>query len=250
MKSVNIKAFIGMLVAVSFLLGCGDGTVGGVKTPPWNIPDSLVIWYDFEETSGSEAINNMGDFLHATIYGASRVNGKVGNALEFGPPAVRLQISSVYPFLEFEEGSLTIEAWVKLNTIDASSTYHILGDDGTGLKTMRLQISSGRIELLLHDRTTWQVAITGSQSLSVNTWHYIAVTVDGTYIKTYIDGVEDNSRTATYTIEPMYNSWDVGAKYSGGGSFSNQFPGIIDELMVSNFAKSAQDIEDYYLATQ
>jgi hypothetical protein len=99
MKSVNIKAFIGMLAAVSFLLGCIGGTDDGVNSPKWNKPDSVVIWYGFEETSGTEAINNMGDFLHATIYGASRVTGKVGNALEFGPPGVRLQIPAADPFL-------------------------------------------------------------------------------------------------------------------------------------------------------
>jgi hypothetical protein len=43
----------------------------------------------------------------------------------------------------------------------------------------------------------------------------------------------------------MGNRWYVGSTVT-----DNDFPGIIDELMVSNFAKSAQDIEDYYLATR
>ena len=47
------------------------------------VSDGLVAYYAFDESSGTTASDSSGNDLDGTVYGATSVTGKVGNALEF-----------------------------------------------------------------------------------------------------------------------------------------------------------------------
>lgn len=102
------------------------------------------------------------------------------------------------------------------------------------------------MELLYGDKT---VVIAGNSTIAADTWYHVAVTYDSSDAHLYINGVEDNYRNIIYPFPGWYNIFYIGNQCATG-SPSNDFPGIIDELRISNAKRTATEISDYYNETK
>lgn len=246
-----------VMVWLSFILfimaGCGDGS--GMGSGMGSGSDSggpLIASYSFDETSGSTATNSAGSKFHGLIYGASRVVGKSGNALQFGAPNARVNIT---PFngdgktMTFLNDTISIAAWIKADSITPGTYSHIIGNSSGGSETFKLQLNGDKLQFLLNDGASYSSIITSNQQLTANTWYHIALAYDGTIANIYINGVLDNSVTISFHVLPVYNLLYVGAEYSWS-SCTNQFHGIIDELKLYNEMLSPTTIKQYYDATK
>jgi hypothetical protein len=230
------------------MTGCGSsGSNGGAVNTDTG---TTIAIYKFDETSGSGVLNSAQNLFNGTIYGASRVTGKVGNALQFGSAGSRVEIPVTYPPMAFSNGEISIDAWIKLDTITPSSFYQLIGNGYLGMKSFCLGLDSGQIQFYLYDGSAWRTVIVSNQTLAANTWYYIALTYNGSSGKIYVNGVEDAANTVSYPVPSNNNTLNIGAGGDSYYGFSNEFQGIIDEVRLFRVALSASQISDYYNLTK
>ncbi|MFZ5424350.1 MAG: LamG-like jellyroll fold domain-containing protein [Patescibacteria group bacterium] len=90
---------------------------------------------------------------------------------------------------------------------------------------------------------------TASQNTS---WHHVAATYDGSTMKLYIDGVLDNSTSASVSMPDGSHDLLIGATYAGReqGRAQGYFQGLIDEVRISDTARSSFNTSAYASAAQ
>jgi len=85
-------------------------------------------------------------------------------------------------------------------------------------------------------------------------WHHIAATYDGTTMKVYIDGSLDAQTAATLTIPDTSQALLIGTTYGGYSSESGWaqgfFAGSLDEVRISNTARSSFTTKPYATTPQ
>ena len=89
-----------------------SGSPAPVPTPPTEnpTPSGLVAAYDFNESSGTSALDASGNGNTGTITGATRTSGKFGSALNFDGKKDLVRINASASLNVSSE--LTLEAWV------------------------------------------------------------------------------------------------------------------------------------------
>lgn len=252
---VLIKALFATLIVSLQLSGCGNQNGLLNSQSEKQITKGTIVFYHFDEVSGSTAVDSSGNGFDGTIYGAPRVPGKVGQALQFGLSGSRVEIppfqnitGSNSVFKQSQE--ITVDAWLNPTTLTPGSIYQIVGDSYYGKDCFILQLNDGKVEFLLYDNSgTFKTIITSSASLTINTWTYVAVTFDGGVARLYINGVQNSSLATPFPIKDPYNILLVGTTTTFSNGYSNEFPGLIDELRISNVILSATEIKDYYQQT-
>ncbi len=228
----NLQFYL-MVGVISLFIACGGGSNDIVIAPP----TGLIASYSFDDGYGNLAFDGTNTKAHGIITAASRVEGKIGNGLLFG---LDDSYVSVNDGLYFNDGLITIEAWIKPNAMEAGKVYRIIGD--YNYSCFYFQIRDGRLEIL-YDGKSYHY---GTASIPINVWTHVAVTSDGKDIITYINGIEDARTNITLPIQYILNI-RIGAHriYTGGSSLEDyieEFPGIIDELRIWNVARSQSQI--------
>lgn len=134
---------------------------------------------------------------------------------------------------EFEGNSeLTVEAWVNRSALGTSQT--IIGNY-QGSYPFLLRIDNGIARLFVNTGTFIQ----SSSTIMVGTWTHIAATYDGTNLKIFINGVEENSTPYALPFIATTNEVNIGGGLTNGTEF---FEGDIGEVRLWNVARSAVDI--------
>ena len=127
----------------------------------------------------------------------------------------------------------TISTWVKVSDSDASKTIidaRDANDDG-----IRIFLTSA--EVVTYQLNTSD--ITSGSAISVDEWHHIVGTYDGTTQKLYIDGSLVSSATTSQTISTTTNAKIGSRNFSDR---ANEFAGKIDELAIFDRALTADEV--------
>jgi len=101
------------------------------------------------------------------------------------------------------------------------------------------------------DAAIWSYGNDGflqSTTVGQNTsWHHIAATYDGTTMKLYIDGTLDASTAVSLSMPDTSQALLVGSTYGNGlaGWGQGYFDGSLDEVRISNIARSSFTIKPY-----
>ncbi|MHC4779451.1 MAG: IPT/TIG domain-containing protein, partial [Planctomycetota bacterium] len=125
----------------------------------------------------------------------------------------------------------TLEAWFKIN---AYTNYgSVLRRNSSSNTCWTLQTFYQQVQFAIETPTN--TFMYSNQNLSLNTWYHVACVYDGSQMRTYINGVLDNSRTASGTVRTNSSAHTyVGTENTIPSTFFN---GWIDEGRVSNVAK-------------
>ncbi|MCA9347006.1 fibronectin type III domain-containing protein [Candidatus Saccharibacteria bacterium] len=106
------------------------------------------------------------------------------------------------------------------------------------------------------DAAVWAYGDNGYLQSSMSSfdtnWHHIAATYDGTSMKVYIDGTLDGALTKSVTVSSSTKALLIGSGY-GGREFGKpraRFTGQIDELRLSNVARSSFTTKPYATTNQ
>jgi hypothetical protein len=136
------------------------------------------VW-NLDENSGTTAhdslLNNDG-----TIYGATWTTGKIGSALSYDGVDDYVSVASVSGLSGNTPHS--IEAWVKVNSLPSNRAWILLlGNEGVGSHHWLINSQGGT-----------QFGVWGGgqtqPTLPVGQWTHIAITFDGTTLKSYVNG--------------------------------------------------------------
>ncbi|HVF42305.1 MAG TPA: LamG-like jellyroll fold domain-containing protein, partial [Pyrinomonadaceae bacterium] len=233
--------------------------------------NTLVLWHLDETANGPAPFNGSGDPVPSVIGGtpsanAASVPARFGN----GKALAGITGSSQSNTLLLGNSSFTAECWVK--TAPVERTYTLVGKDHPtngstsyvyGIFSLQI-MPGGSLRAFYYDAgNSRRMAEMTPKTFDTSTgqwlavlddeqWHHVAMVVDRTLarLSIYVDGVERSFVSiAGATGVTTYNEYPFRAGHydSNGPNLPNtaaalDFPGTLDEVRVSKFARTAAEI--------
>jgi hypothetical protein len=210
------------------------------------MPDSntMGLWH-LEEATGSGAyIKDSSNYANnGTPTGTTYTDGKIGKARSFNGTSDYISVadsSSLKP-----TSQLTVAAWIKPMAIGSHMEVECKGTEGDVAMDYCLGLTdTGNLRPKLYT-DTWYYP-TGSTVFKVGQWYYIAMTYDGSSLKGYVNGALDTSQAVTGSIRTSASTLRIGAYSPASPGSKLWFNGSIDEVSVSNTARTADQIRQAF----
>jgi len=186
----------------------------------------------------------------ATATGGGGGGGQGGNGAAGGggsqPTVCRaLDFDGIQKFVRVPDhadldniSDITIEAWIKLNyhehEVQVLSHHDHELNEGYVLLIYGADTSGDQHLAFRYQHVTTNHEV-GYVTLTTDTWHHVAGTNDGTYLRIFIDGVEMGEAPIDSTKAKDH----VGPLHIGAASYDENFyfSGVIDEVRVSRIAR-------------
>ncbi|MCK4891724.1 MAG: LamG domain-containing protein, partial [Candidatus Pacebacteria bacterium] len=153
----------------------------------------------------------------------------------------------VLPANTFPETEGTISAWFKT----AASNQIILftgpsAEDGCGSGVTNPEIdicmnSDGLIKGTVENASSYK-DLQSSSSYNDNNWHMTSLSWNSSTISLYIDGIVIDSSALSFIPDPVQEVTRVGKP----GSSARYFNGLIDDVRIYNYARTADEIKVDY----
>ena len=207
------------------------------KTLP--LADLVGLWH-FDKGSGTTAYDSSGNGNDGIIYGAIWGDGKFGKALSFDGDDYVDCGSNVGSFNLLDP--FTIEAWINpaLNNKNNVIYGNAWAEPGY------------HVRVTLENKVRFILIQTGSiykgidSSVLAAGWHHIAAVWNGTFVKIYVDGVDESQEAienGTVTTITTTANTKIGLDTT---SAAHYFDGIIDQVRIWDGALTKSDIEYNY----
>ncbi len=224
--------------------GKSDATDGADPTNVWN-SNIKGVWHLKENPSGTapqmkdSTSNGNNGTSNGSMTSGDQVEGKIDGSLDFDGTDDYVGVSSSASLKPTE--AITIEAWIRPNL---QGTREFVATKWLGF-TMELNTSNG---------ATCGVYVDGGQrmtpstsALPNNTWTHLVFTYDSgsKSLKTYVNGGQE---IKSFILSGLTTySMTVGDSALGIGKYSSYYwNGLIDEVRISNTARSAAWIKASY----
>ncbi len=196
-------------------------------------------------TKGLDKVNDTIDYSgyenNGRVTGATWTSSGIkGGGYDFDGSSDFINISDSGS-VEIQNKLVTISYWVK-GTFDYSVSEGIIlekGGWGTGEYGMTYA-GSNKPRFQIYDLSANYIdAVTATNN---GAWHNVVGTWNGTNMSLYVDGVIENSTSATGTFIPDAENLYIGSR----GGNSNFFDGIIDEIQIYDRALTPEQVRAYY----
>ncbi|MGD1047645.1 MAG: LamG-like jellyroll fold domain-containing protein [Candidatus Krumholzibacteriaceae bacterium] len=229
---------------------------------PLNVDANTIALWHFDEGTGNTVYDASPNHNNGTLVnGATWVTGRFGSALHFNgqDQYVRVPDSDILN----PTSAITIELWTyrEDNRAWSKMLSKPLGQGewpgpryviyGLAMQTRGDQVGN-EIEFPISiDGQPIGMAPEGNSNGTVplSEWHYIAVTFDGQYHRIYIDGVLDREDDTPGTIDPSdtpRSDLFIGSAQPDLPGVGGYYLGSLDEVRISNRARTAQEISNAY----
>lgn len=223
-----------------------NDTSDACMSQPANCPPSMVSYWRFENNSDSKDSNH-GELVGEAVFAGGGISKK----------ALDLKDNSNWKYLYIQPAEnlkltnkFTIETWI--NPTNIEYWKFILGSSdssGSIYGNYILALYQGNV-VLYSANGLGTPLIQSNGKVKTKEWTHIAIVSDATKCKVYINGLIDNSNSASCNIYTTYTNFkgiDIGgaANFSTWGSDSI-FRGKIDDVAIYNSALSDSDIKKHY----
>lgn len=131
-------------------------------------------------------------------------------------------------------GNFTIESWIyKASSVDSMIISQ--DDGGSNGQVFQLRTQANNNLLFLYwansSRSSLLVVSASAGVITLNTWTHVAVTFDGTDIRLFVDGNQENSASPASIYS---NTLQTGiGNYNGTAGFTLYFNGYIDDVRIT-----------------
>jgi hypothetical protein len=154
-----------------------------------------------------------------------------------------LSQTAVGPLL-VEFSTKTVALWFKT---DSASGTGVIFDEGGTTRGLTIRASDGNVEAAVRENST---QATVSSSFAPGVWTHVAATFDNGLFKLYVQGAEQDSVTAPFTLATQHsNTSGLGARAGqdafGGTALGDYFGGLIDDVRMYDNALSAGEIAEF-----
>jgi hypothetical protein len=207
------------------------------------IMKGLAAYYPFN----GNANDSSGNGNNGAVYGATLAPdrfGRADNAYSFNGTSDWIKVENS-PTLNINGyNSLSICAWIKPTSIQASQDYCILwkwGPGGAEDDQYTLEVQGAKAIFRLSDLPS---ALTSNTIINPDLWYFLTGVYDAQAGKSriYINGLLDNEMNLSFSI---YNT----TQFVGIGCGTNStgfFAGYIDDIRIYNRALSVEEIQGLY----
>lgn len=225
--------------------------------------DSPLVYYEFDETSGTTATNSgtLGATHHGTIVSTVALNqasfAKGGTAYDFGGGwvAAAAAASSLTEW--------TVEAWINWDSTKTTRS-HIFGNDQSGWNDdvlLGIGVEVGGQGVPASNVGCIQQGSPGStrdfvtEPLAHSEWHHVVATGSTTAgeLKLYVDGVLVDTDSSLANGVTLNGTGGIGSPsvFVGKDGYANRtFDGLIDEFALYDTVLDATRVEAHYVAGQ
>ena len=229
MKSIKIA----ILIATLLIFGSINNSVISADVP--GVDENTMLYFKFDEGSGKEVKDLSDNGNDGTITDAKWVEGKFGKALEFEDDDFVEIIDS--ESLDIAE-NITIEVWV--NPDDDDGGYVMLKKGSYGFPKF---VGSNSFQFYLNvGGQTITDTVVGQ--IEVKTWQHYAAVYDGKEMRQYVNGKEVLVQPHKGGIGISADNITVGHSFGWHKSGARNFAGKIDELRVSDIARTIDEIKE------
>jgi hypothetical protein len=202
-----------------------------------NIP-SLVAHWAMEDNGGAFLMDSSSAKNNADIIeGPSWVEGKRGLALELNGTIDYCTVPND-PSLNVSN-AITIAAWIKPSKYGTQRILRKVDETNDLGYSLFLGIDS-TISIRFNNSNLTRLNSISNYPATGDTWMHVASTYDGTTIRIYVNGVEDNTVNRSFNIGTAKNDLTIGAQENE----TNLFKGSIDDIRIYNYALSTSEISD------
>ena len=139
----------------------------------------------------------------------------------------------------------TFEAWIYVNSVSGWDDF--MFRDSIFSFQVKNPLGSGDFAVDFYNRDNGsELSTDASEDLTFNTWYHVAATFDGSTAKLYVDvnEVDNDNIASNWTLITNTNYLNIGARYHSG--YGNYYDGQIDEIRLSNIARSVSDMQTSY----
>ncbi len=214
--------------------------VGGDPSSTATYDNNYLGVYHFNEdlasTSTIDDRTSSGNNGTANAFGgADDVAAQIGTGFDFGggqwvAMGTGAQVTGA--------GPRTVEMWARADAFSDERGLFQAGNPGTADFSIYTENGSNNNWVVAYEGTEDQFTINGSQG----NWEHYALVYDGTDVLFYHDGILFDQ--TTIALNTTNTSFDVGRWDVGG--IGNEFIGLIDEVKVSDIARTADWIKTEY----
>lgn len=135
-------------------------------------------------------------------------------------------------------GSMTLEGWIYPTSSPQPSNegqIFFKAESGSSLSAFAFGMNGNNKLYFGHSSDGGGGGLRGVNAISINTWHHVAATYDGTTAKLYIDGVIDTQGS----VDPITDSSGKSLKMASNGSSNGAWGGRVQHMRVSNTARTS-----------
>jgi len=203
------------------------------------------LWH-MDEISGTNVADSSGNGNTGTATGTTIVATKLDKGRSF--PDATTDYVNIPSTMGLTNSSITLEAWINLDSTSENGAFIKVGVDSGGTSTSNgfgLGVGSTTFEdsgnelIMIYEGVRWI-----DTGVNIGTgWHHVAMVVDnGGIPHGYIDGKLIGTYPGTSGITPTGGNSRIGGYY-GSGATNRFVDAEIDEVRVSNIARSAEEIK-------
>jgi len=184
-------------------------------------------------SDSSDFTNNGGAYNNPTFTGAAKIGSYAGNFNGTTDYIITTNDISLAPEKEF-----TLEAWVQPHDFSTDATWgdSIIQKDLNSTGYQLVWHQDGKFGCLLGNGSG-ATADFGTIKKNLFQWYHVACVYDGSNIKLYVNGILEKSTPRSYSRNVSDYVW-FGSWYDGQRNFN----GYIDEVRISNIARSEEEI--------
>jgi hypothetical protein len=191
------------------------------------------LYFNFNEGSGTYALDASGNGNVGTLHGVSRIDGGVcGKAVSLN--GLDNYIGIPFSSQNHPTRAITVSLWFYTDSFEPQVLISTSEQGG-----YRLGFDDGRdLWWTLHLEKVGEVSIpVQHEGITLYQWHQVTGTYDGNSMKVYLDGVLRNQINATGAIHYEYNNYvalgaDAGFYNNTDSLCPNNFHGALDEVRI------------------
>ncbi len=176
---------------------------------------------------------------HLSVYG--QITNK-GNSV---PPNESIYLDGINDFIEVKHHKslniyedITIEAWIKPDSIGPEKTILIKGSSGQ-CENYGMFLKDGKLAFVSGGDCGWK-GTSKKTIIKQGVWQHVAVVGIGNMVYFYLNGIQTDSISLYNTIGPI-NSESIWIGKSSG-VLHNAYAGQIDDVRIWNYARSKNQI--------
>jgi hypothetical protein len=225
MKSRSIACLPAILMTFIFAIGVGQARPADAD---------LVAWL----SGNGNANDSSGNGHHGTLVnGTAFTSGRAGQAFSFDGINDHITVS---PSTALEPVNMSIAMWVRA-TPGTGGQLQLLGDSShasVANSGWALQILSNNHVGFAYGNGLGFPQVNSTSVVADNTFHHIAATFDGNFLRMYFDGMLQSTVAYSGTRSVTGNSIFFGRHVS----LNRQLNGALDEIRIYNHALSQGEV--------